>query len=135
MGYAQIDPLVVYKKEAFEKFQQLLLRLKQNVTMYLMNFDFSGNSSVQVVQESSDGYLDVWYSLGADATYLDRYAVGCRLCLSLFHATRSAQENDSVVMYRDWCGYGTLLRSAYYSYTFSIIRSQSGNELYPGSSG
>lgn len=36
MGYAQIDPLVIYKKEAFEKFQTLLWRLKVDVTTYLI---------------------------------------------------------------------------------------------------
>lgn len=40
MGYAQIDPLVVFKKEAFEKFQTLLWRLKSDVTNYLISFDF-----------------------------------------------------------------------------------------------
>ena len=36
MGYAQIDPLVIYKKEAFEKFQSLLWRLKVDVTTFLI---------------------------------------------------------------------------------------------------
>lgn len=61
MGYAQIDPLVVYKKEAFEKFQTLLLRLKQDVTMYLMNFDFNGKASPEPVIEIpvDSSYLDI----------------------------------------------------------------------------
>lgn len=61
MWYAQIDPLVVYKKEAFEKFQTLLMRLKQDVTMYLMNFDFSGKSSEEPIIEIplDSNYLDV----------------------------------------------------------------------------
>ncbi|HCB51202.1 TPA: hypothetical protein DEP21_01275 [Patescibacteria group bacterium] len=41
MGYAQIDPLVMYKKEAFDKFQTLLWRLKSDVTTYIANFDFT----------------------------------------------------------------------------------------------
>lgn len=61
MWYAQIDPLVVYKKEAFEKFQTLLLRLKQDVTTYLMNFDFGGKPSVEpVIEAQTDpNYLDI----------------------------------------------------------------------------
>jgi preprotein translocase subunit SecA len=53
--------LVVYKKEAFEKFQTLLLRLKQDVTTYLMNFDFGGKPSVEpVIEAQTDpNYLDI----------------------------------------------------------------------------
>ncbi len=41
MGYAQLDPLVVYKAEAFEKFQTLLYRLKFDVTAYIAGIDFA----------------------------------------------------------------------------------------------
>ena len=59
MWYAQIDPLVVYKKEAFEKFQQLLFRLKKDVTLYLMNFDFSAKAPEPVVEiEMDPNYLE-----------------------------------------------------------------------------
>jgi preprotein translocase subunit SecA len=60
MGYAQLDPLVVYKKEAFEKFQSLILRLKQDVTLFLLNFDFTGKSAQPVIEMVDDSsYLDV----------------------------------------------------------------------------
>jgi preprotein translocase subunit SecA len=42
MGYAQLDPLVVYKSEAFDKFQNLLYRLQYDVTAYVAGIDFSG---------------------------------------------------------------------------------------------
>ncbi len=40
MWYAQLDPLVVYKSEAYEKFQTLLYRLKFDVTAYIAGIDF-----------------------------------------------------------------------------------------------
>jgi len=56
----------MYKKEAFEKFQTLLLRLKQDVTMYLMNFDFGGKPSAQPVigVQSDPNYLDILQQVG-----------------------------------------------------------------------
>ena len=41
MGYAQLDPLVIYKSEAYTKFQNLLYRLKYDVTAYIASLDFS----------------------------------------------------------------------------------------------
>lgn len=40
MGYAQQDPLIVYKKESFEKFQTLIYTFKVNTTSYILNLDF-----------------------------------------------------------------------------------------------
>lgn len=42
MGYAQLDPLVVYKKEAYGKFQNLLYNLKLDITTYIAGIDFAG---------------------------------------------------------------------------------------------
>ena len=41
VGYAQLDPLVIYKSEAYTKFQNLLYRLKYDVTAYIASLDFS----------------------------------------------------------------------------------------------
>ena len=41
MWYAQLDPLVVYKSEAYDKFQTLLYRLKFDITAYITGIDFS----------------------------------------------------------------------------------------------
>jgi len=35
MSYAQLDPLVIYKKESFEKFQELLANITNNTASYL----------------------------------------------------------------------------------------------------
>lgn len=69
MWYAQMDPLVIYKKEAFEKFQSLLLRFKQDVTMYLINFDFGQTGKVwEIVEiESDSNYLEILQKAWLDA--------------------------------------------------------------------
>ncbi|OQY38679.1 MAG: hypothetical protein B6229_05320 [Spirochaetaceae bacterium 4572_7] len=40
MGYAQQDPLVVYKKESYEKFQNLIYSFKHDTTAYMLNVNF-----------------------------------------------------------------------------------------------
>jgi preprotein translocase subunit SecA len=41
MWYAQMDPLVIYKKEAFEQFQSLILRLKNAITTDILSIDYA----------------------------------------------------------------------------------------------
>ncbi|MCF7835279.1 preprotein translocase subunit SecA [Candidatus Gracilibacteria bacterium] len=41
MGYAQMDPLVMYKKEAFDTFQSLIYRLKMAITTDTLSIDYS----------------------------------------------------------------------------------------------
>jgi len=58
MWYAQLDPLIVYKKEAYEKFQTLLYRLKFDTTVWLLNVDFKALSerqkaTIELVAEKS----------------------------------------------------------------------------------
>ncbi len=50
MGYAQMDPLIMYKKESFDKFQDLLARIKCDTTTMLMRIDFRGISEQQKAQ-------------------------------------------------------------------------------------
>ena len=40
MSYAQLDPLVMYKKESFEKFQELMKNIINSTAGYLMRLDF-----------------------------------------------------------------------------------------------
>ena len=40
MSYAQLDPLVMYKKESFEKFQELMQNIINSTAGYLMRLDF-----------------------------------------------------------------------------------------------
>lgn len=51
MGYAQMDPLVVYKKESFEKFQDLLSNIKIDTTTDLMRIDYLQVEQMQTAQE------------------------------------------------------------------------------------
>ena len=56
MSYAQLDPLVLYKKESFEKFQELLKNIINQTSSYLMKLDFeliAQRQGVQIVEESS----------------------------------------------------------------------------------
>lgn len=55
MWYAQQDPLVVYKKESFEKFQTLIYKFKTHTTSYLLNIDFESvkqqDEAVKLIME------------------------------------------------------------------------------------
>lgn len=42
-GYAQEDPLVMYKKQWFDKFQKLLFNIKQESVSFLFKYDFGMN--------------------------------------------------------------------------------------------
>ena len=57
MGYAQIDPLVIYKKEAFEKFQTLLWRLKADVTSFLISVNLTLEASPIQQINADDDYV------------------------------------------------------------------------------
>lgn len=39
MGYAQLDPLIMYKKEAYQKFEHLLHRIKTNTTLNIISIN------------------------------------------------------------------------------------------------
>ncbi|MFA6256597.1 MAG: SEC-C metal-binding domain-containing protein, partial [Candidatus Absconditabacterales bacterium] len=64
MGYAQLDPLIVYKSEAYEKFQVLLYRLKFDVTAYIAGIDFA------MVQQQDQAQQVVMASSQSEAEYL-----------------------------------------------------------------
>ncbi|MBU0626161.1 hypothetical protein KKG31_07900 [Patescibacteria group bacterium] len=51
MGYAQLDPLVMYKQEAFEKFQTLLYNLKVDITTYLAGVDYKAIHQQEELQK------------------------------------------------------------------------------------
>ena len=50
MGYAQMDPLIVYKQESFEKFEELLQNIKSDVTTKLMRIDYRRVAEEQELQ-------------------------------------------------------------------------------------
>ncbi|MDD2300483.1 MAG: hypothetical protein PHU69_12710, partial [Fermentimonas sp.] len=50
MGYAQLDPLIAYKKESFEKFQELLNRIQRDTATMIMRIDFATVSEQQAAQ-------------------------------------------------------------------------------------
>jgi preprotein translocase subunit SecA len=50
MGYAQMDPLIVYKQESFEKFELLQQNIKADVTTKLMRIDYRAVAEQQEAQ-------------------------------------------------------------------------------------
>lgn len=60
-GYAQLDPLVIYKKEAFEKFQRLLFTIKKETLANTLRFDFVAhmNNQQAAVQLSEQVHAEV----------------------------------------------------------------------------
>jgi len=50
MGYAQMDPLIVYKQESFEKFELLQQNIKSDVTTKLMRIDYRSVAQEQETQ-------------------------------------------------------------------------------------
>ncbi len=72
-GYAQIDPLVIYKKESFEKFQRLLATIKKETLADIFRVDFSAQQSTdQIVQQltSEDGTVNMMQLLKAVTSQL-----------------------------------------------------------------
>jgi preprotein translocase subunit SecA len=51
MSYAQLDPLVIYKKESFEKFQELLANIINSTSSYLLKIDFEAIASQQIASQ------------------------------------------------------------------------------------
>jgi len=49
-GYAQRDPLVEYKKESFELFEDMMYRLKHNTLEYLYKVNIMSEEEVQEEQ-------------------------------------------------------------------------------------
>ncbi len=58
MSYAQMDPLVIYKKESFEKFQELLANIINSTSSYLLKLDFDAiaaqQQATQLIQEENN---------------------------------------------------------------------------------
>ena len=72
MSYAQMDPLVIYKKESFEKFQELLANIINNTASYLLKLDFDAiaaqQHAVQLIQEENnqDKVIEILASASRD---------------------------------------------------------------------
>lgn len=51
MWYAQQDPLIIYKKESFDKFRSLVLRIKSETTNYILNIDYEGIKEQEKIEK------------------------------------------------------------------------------------
>ena len=64
-GYAQQNPLIVYKKEGFDLFQDLIERIKEETLAILFRIQLAEPQSLQQMQKSQD--QELIYSSGEDA--------------------------------------------------------------------
>ncbi len=68
-GYAQQDPLVIYKKEAFEKFQQLMFNIKQETIAVVFRSDFRGpetQAMIRTQDQQNDQMLERLHEASQD---------------------------------------------------------------------
>jgi len=72
MSYAQLDPLVIYKKESFEKFQELLANIINSTSSYLLKIDFEAIASQQIAaqlvqdQDNQEKVIEILSSASRD---------------------------------------------------------------------
>lgn len=72
MGYAQQDPLVVYKQEAYDKFQALLYAFKFDTAAAIARIDFAKIKEQETIQinpqsQSEQQYLDMLQKVAGSA--------------------------------------------------------------------
>ena len=91
MWYAQLDPLVVYKSEAFEKFQILLYRLKFDVTAYIAGIDFS------MVQQQDQASQVVMANSKSEAEYLKMLEKVSAEVQEVKHDASTSRESEKMV--------------------------------------
>lgn len=60
-GYAQLDPLVIYKREAYDKFQGLLVAIRQQAVAYAFRSTYEDQAAQQFVAQSvkKTGMMDL----------------------------------------------------------------------------
>lgn len=76
-GYAQQDPLIIYKKEAFTKFEQLMFNIKQETIAIIFRTDFRGGMGVtmaQTEQQQNHNMLDRLQEASQDIPEFTPYA-------------------------------------------------------------
>ncbi|MDR0283047.1 MAG: preprotein translocase subunit SecA [Candidatus Peribacteria bacterium] len=88
MGYAQLDPLIEYKKESFEKFQTLLNGIRYDTATMLMRLDFKTISQQQQVQ------LQVMAAVEKDPELLERLKFASNLQKNSPTITKSTSDRS-----------------------------------------
>lgn len=76
-GYAQQDPLIIYKKEAFDKFEQLMFNIKQETIAIIFRTDFragQGQTIVNTEAQQSHAMLDRLQEASQDVPEFTPYA-------------------------------------------------------------
>ncbi len=65
-GYRQIDPKLVYKKEAFTMFEDMLVRIKSGLIESLFNIEVSSEEDVERFLEEKRGYQEIELHYGEE---------------------------------------------------------------------
>lgn len=76
-GYAQQDPLIIYKKEAFDKFEKLIFSIKQETIAIIFRTDFRGGQGQTIVateQQEAHHMLDRLHEASQDLPEFTPYA-------------------------------------------------------------
>ncbi len=76
-GYAQQDPLIIYKKEAFDKFEKLMFDIKQETIGIIFRTDFTGaqpQTMLNVENQENHVMLDRLQEVSQDLPEFTPYA-------------------------------------------------------------
>lgn len=76
-GYAQQDPLIIYKKEAFDKFEKLMFNIKQETIAIIFRTDFRGGqpqTMMRMEEQESHNMLDRLQEASQDIPEFTPYA-------------------------------------------------------------
>ncbi len=76
-GYAQQDPLIIYKKEAFDKFEQLMFNIKQETIAIIFRTDFragQGQTILATEEQQSHAMLNRLQEASQDLPEFTPYA-------------------------------------------------------------
>jgi len=69
-GYAQLDPLVIYKKEAYGKYQTLMATMRKETLAQIMRTDFSSLGNAQPVIQAQPKKINMSDVLKAVTAWL-----------------------------------------------------------------
>jgi preprotein translocase subunit SecA len=70
MGYAQLDPLVIYKKESYEKYQALNKVINQSTISMIANTDF--NQISEHIKHQQQQQMQIIESQDTDNNLIER---------------------------------------------------------------
>lgn len=123
-GYAQLDPLVIYKQEAYTKFQTLLATIRKETLWHIMRTDFSQLDKQQPVRQTKK--INMASVLKAVTEWLKNDPNATQ------HAPQKTNKNDSTVIdtSQDWSWSGDWSGDTSSAWT-TVDRSDVDDKLRP----